>query len=201
MLAANLACEVLEHAINTALAQHRGQGPLFEGASGKVIELKLKELTWPLFVIPRANGVSLLSQYGDTPDVSVSLPLTQAQALSDGNRLMELIKQEQVALIGDLNVLQSFANQLKRLDIDWLAPIAALVGDPAAHKLGGLFAELRHKGSRFQSGASMQLKNWLSDEAKLAPGKAEFSGFRQQVTQLEQATATLEQKIKQLVSR
>ncbi|GLS82292.1 ubiquinone biosynthesis accessory factor UbiJ [Paraferrimonas haliotis] len=200
MLFASFACEVAEQSINWALAQHRGSQQLFSKLSGQVIKLRLSELPWPIYLLPSSNRVQLMTQYGGDVDVAVSLPLSQAQALSDGGQITALIKSGQLELEGDIAVLQQFANDLKQLDVDWLAPLANVIGEAPAHKVSQQSVTARENLSELFNKGKEEAKHLLSDELQLAPTHSEFEQFRDEVDALAGRLQRLERKLRQLNS-
>jgi ubiquinone biosynthesis protein UbiJ len=106
-----------------------------------------------------------------------------------------------VIVAGDQDLLRHLKGTLRHLDIDWEEALAELLGDVPAHLIGrGLRGGLRwglDAGQRVRSG----LGEYVREEARLTPGRAELENWIHDVGALSLDTERLAARLDRLRRR
>ncbi|MEE4109937.1 MAG: SCP2 sterol-binding domain-containing protein, partial [Halieaceae bacterium] len=114
-----------------------------------------------------------------------------AAALINGN----------LRLDGSSATLLSMQRVLGGLDIDWEAPLVAGLGDVAGHQIAGMLegalAWSRQAGSNLQR----QLREFATEEARLAPPPLELEHFYEDIQTLSERSERLAQRVERLRRR
>jgi len=114
-----------------------------------------------------------------------------AAALINGN----------LRLDGSSATLLSMQRVLSALDLDWEAPLVAGLGDVMGHQLAGMlsgtFAWSRQAGSNLQR----QLREFATEEARLAPPPLELEHFYEDIQSLSERSERLAQRVDRLRHR
>lgn len=103
-----------------------------------------------------------------------------------------------IALSGDLQVAQSFASLLGRLEPDWEEYLARYTGDTLAFQAGQTARALRRWGRQAAHALTEDTRDYLQFEARLLPSAAEVEGFNRAVDDLRAATERLEARARRL---
>jgi ubiquinone biosynthesis protein UbiJ len=114
-----------------------------------------------------------------------------AAALINGN----------LRLDGSSATLLSMQRVLGGLDIDWEAPLVAGLGDVVGHQIAGMLegalAWSRQAGSNLQR----QLREFATEEARLAPPPLELEHFYEDIQTLSERSERLAQRVERLRRR
>ncbi len=163
--------------------------------AGKSLQVRLKELPWPiLFSFSEQIDVQLLSeqQVADSAaDCVIELNLETLPKLKDSSQLTQLIQQQQLNLVGDIYVAQTFSSLLKELDIDWEEQLSHYVGDVAAHKSFSTAKAALNSAKQQVSKQEQALAKKLTQADSIAVTADEMRSFSQGVSHLRSATERL----------
>ena len=193
----NLICGLLEsgvnklHQLDSSASQRRKQ------LDGTIIGVCLKEINKPLYFVISTQQIDILSKYEGETDCFIRLNISALKELQNNHQLTHLIKTEQLEVEGDIQLVQSFAQLLTEMDIDWEEHLSSKIGDVFAHKLCYHFKQ-------GQKNLSVQLKKiekhgaeYITEELKLAPSPLQVVSFCEQVNDLKKQTDALAQRIQQ----
>ncbi len=191
----------LEAAINRALTLDKLTAQQLGELEGKVFRLQCTQPTADFYLLPLAGQVQLKGFHdgevttairgtaGDFADLATAGD--PAAALINGN----------IELDGDSAPLMELQRILARLDLDWEAPLVKALGDVAGHQLAeglrGLFSWGRQAGDS----VLRQLEEFIHEEARLAPPRAEVEDFYDDVDKLGQRVDRLAARIARLSSK
>ena len=191
-------------AIETALAQlmklNSHLQSDFQALNGKVIEIRLTQLPWPLFFICN-DEILVLTHYEVDADVSLSSDLQTLAQIHKGASLTDLIKADKLHIDGDINILQQFSGYLEKLEFDLVEPISKYIGDVPAHLLQSGVLQIKDKLKSITQGTSQHLTELAVEEYKLAPHRIEYIHFCDQLDDLSADADTLEKRIADLKDR
>ncbi|QYX65193.1 SCP2 sterol-binding domain-containing protein [Shewanella putrefaciens] len=192
-----LVCAAIETGLKKLQAQAGDDYSRQRQLHGKVFRIQLSQLSWPLYLV-FAKEIQVLSRYEGDVDVSLHADATTLYRVSEGANLTELIKQDQLKLEGDLNLLQSFSQYLRGIEFDFAEPISRYLGDGPTHKL----ISTGHQAKSFALEVLRKTRSHLGqlavEEYRLAPHPIELLHFRDQVDDLVADTRAIEQRIAQL---
>lgn len=188
----------LETALNTALRMDPVAFGKLDRFSGKVIAIELQGLDLTLYLLPGADGISLMSQYDAEADTVLSgTPLAMAK-MALGPDASKVLFAGEVTIRGDVETGQAFKRLLDGLDIDWEEQLARYTGDIAAHKLGDLFRATTQWGRQALKILGQDTTEYFQQEGQDLPVPAAVRQFMHEVDVLRDDTARLEARLTRL---
>ena len=200
-LTAELAMSVtagLETALNTALRHDPDAFKRLENFSDKVIAIELQGLDLTLYLLPGANGISLMSQYPAEPDTTLcGTPLAMAK-MALGPDASKILFTGEVTIRGDVETGQRFKRLLDELDIDWEEQLSLYSGDVVAHKLGDLLRATAAWGQQTLTILGQDAAEYLQLEGQDLPLPGTVRQYLQAVDAVRDDTARLEARVARL---
>lgn len=194
----SLVCAVIETTLNQLLQLDSSAEQRLPPLTGKAIKLTLQEYKQPLHFFFSNQRVEVLAEYEGTLDAELTIAATTLPQLKQSGQITELIKSEQLVIVGDIKLLQHFADLMIKLNIDWEEHLSHYTGDIIAHRSSQFGSKVWSKLSKLQQQNKKQVAEYITQELRLAPGRLEFVHFSDQVNQLNKQLNQLEQRIKQL---
>lgn len=201
----NLASEILsgftamlEKALNTAVSLDPETLQRLEAFAGKVIAIELQGFNLTFYLLPAADGFTLLNRYAGEADTTLSgTPLGLAE-MALGPDAGRVLFSGEVTIRGDVELGQKFKRLLDDLDIDWEEQLSHLTGDIAAHKLGDLFRATGAWGQQAIGVLGRNTAEYLQQESRDLPMAEEVAAFNQEVDTLRDDVARLDARIARL---
>lgn len=188
----------LETALNTALRLDPAAIKKLARFSGKIIAIELQGLELTLYLLPGADGISLMSQYDAEPDTILSgTPLAMAK-MALGPDASQVLFAGEVTIRGDVETGQGFKRLLDELDIDWEEQLARYTGDIAAHKLGSMFRATVAWGQQALDILAQDATEYFQQESQDLPVPAAVRQFMHEVDELRDDSARLESRVTRL---
>ncbi len=194
----SLICATIETALNKLLTLDNTSQQRMSLLVGHTVGVEVTELKQPLFFNFSEHRVEVLGQYEGDVAVQLILDFNALMILKNNGDINELIKSDQLIINGDIKILQSFADLLTKLDIDWEEHLSTYTGDVLAFKVSQGFNKLKKTVTHQTKKTQMNAKAYLTEEARLVLGKLEFIHFSDQVSDLSNQTDLLAQQINQL---
>lgn len=192
---------VLESLINRALALDSNTREQLQTLAGHSFRL---DCTQPaLSVVLIVGDSQLLLQNGsDTPATTslrgswdefakIALADDPAAALINGD----------VRIDGDTARVLELRSILAELDIDWEAPLAKLLGDVAAHRLGKTIRRGNRWAQQAFTAMRRQASEFVREESQWVPHPIEAEDFYRDVEALALRTEKLQARLQQLQQR
>ena len=185
----------LEFALNQALSADADSQAKLNQFDGRSIHLDITD--FQLSVLIRFDNQSV--QLSDGRDQSADLMIAaDSAALIKVARNPENLFSAQLKILGDVQFAKQLQDWLDGFDFDWEAQLAKVTGDTLAYPIAqGLrqgFGWLNDSADSFQQ----SLAEYLREESRLLPDKAETNRFMQQVDTLQAAVDRLEARIQRL---
>ena len=196
----SLVCGVIDTTINQLLTRDASATQRMAPLVNKAFKLTLKEYQQPLFFFFSAQRVEIFNKYEGELDVELTLGLSALAKLQDNGAITQLIKSEQLIIVGDIKLLQQFAELLTDLDIDWPDQLAPYTGDVLAYHSANLITKTASKLKSVATATHRQCGEYLIEELALAPSQLEFIHLSDQIDDVAQQVAQLESRIAQLRS-
>jgi len=196
----SLVCAVIETTINQLLALDSSAQLRIAPLRGKAFKLTLQQYQQPLYFFFNHQRVEILGQYEGALDVELVVSASALGQLQDNGAITKLIKSEQLVIVGDIKLLQQFAELLTKLDIDWAEHLSHYTGDVVAYHSIESLKKISSSLSNLKSATTEQAALYITQELKLAPGQLELVHFSDQVTSLSQRLSELESRISTLRS-
>ncbi|WP_299075021.1 SCP2 sterol-binding domain-containing protein [uncultured Paraglaciecola sp.] len=197
---AQLVTSGIELTINKLLKLDEESQLRLKKLSGRSLQVTIKELPWPLlFSFSEQVDVRAVMATSETSSESVDclieLNLETLPKLKDSSQLTQLIQQQQLSLIGDIYVAQTFSTLLKDLDIDWEELLSQYTGDVVAHQTFSSMRTLFDTAkTQIEQGAAA-LSEHLTQSDSIAVKPSEMLSFSQSVSELRSDTERLSARI------
>jgi len=184
----------LESLLNRNIAGSARARGLLARIAGRSLELRLAATPLKLRFVAGADSVSL-SMQGDTPaDATIEgSPFTFAR-LAMGNP-MQTIRAGGAQVTGDGEVAQGFQQLFEAAQPDFEEELSRLTGDVAAHRLANLARDAVEFGRRARETFMQNVAEYVTEESRDVPLRAEVEEFLAGVDGLREATDRLEARI------
>lgn len=186
-----------EEAINRALPYAPQTQAALAKLEGQSVQIFVTE---PQFSVTIVLGgiLQLRSVYEDKVGASIEGTLREYLTAAAADDPAIALINGNLRIRGDSRLMQKLQSLLSELDIDWEAPIAAVVGDVAGHQIGKTLRSLFNWGKQSRSSLERQLSEFILEEARFSPSKLELEDFYRDIRKLQQSIDRAEAKLKRL---
>lgn len=191
----------IETAINRLLALDPASRARGEHLAGKRVQIQLREFTPPLWLLFSPGRVDCLGQYEGQADASLTLSLAALPLLKDPGLLTRYIREEKLDISGDPGLINAVAVLFGRLEIDWEEQLSHYTGDVLAHGLCRGLRQLHQGASRQLELLRQDLAEYITEEARLAPGPLEVAAFCDDVDALRRRFEQTQLRVERLLHR
>ncbi len=190
-----------ETAINRALDYDPASRAAIAELEGQVVCIESTLPPLRFYVLHDPDGLMLLENYEGEPDTTLT-----GSALSLAT--LAVVGQEQVSFFatgievrGSQELLRKIREILIKLDVDWEAILAKLIGDVPAHLLGsGLRSAANwHRTAFGRAGAAFSGFN--QEELRVVPTKPEVETFFRDVGKLKQDVDRASARVMRLIEQ
>jgi ubiquinone biosynthesis protein UbiJ len=190
----------LESLLNRNIAGSSRARGLLARIAGRSLELRLAATPLRLRFAAGAEGVSL-AMGGEAPaDATIEgTPFTFAR-LALGNP-METLRAGGAQVTGDAEIAQGFQKLFEAAQPDFEEELSRLTGDVAAHHLANLARDAVDFGRRARETFMQNVSEYLTEESRDVPLRAEVEEFLAGVDGLREATDRLEARLAALERR
>ena len=89
-----------------------------------------------------------------------------------------------ITISGDATLIQDLHMTIESLDVDWQDYLAPILGDVISHELGEIDRHARDWSKSAGSNMRRNIRDYLTEEARLAPGALEVDSFSNRLDQL-----------------
>jgi ubiquinone biosynthesis accessory factor UbiJ len=193
--------ELVEAAINTYVALDPELQKGLAELVGKRVEISIKGTAFTFHLRFETDGVRLLAQAEQPADVMVEA--TPFALL----RLLTVIGEEnalagsEIAVQGEVADAQRIRSLLSRRHVDAEELLARVLGDVAAHQVGNFVRSLVDAGRRTTGALLQDLGEYLSEESRISPSRAELDALTSAVESLRDDAERLDKRILRLQQR
>lgn len=161
---------------------------------GQVLEVQLTSPFLQLFILPVADGIEF-TQSDLVADCQISGAWVDFLAIAeDEHRLFG----SGVQIHGNQQLVKSLKEILSELEIDWEALLADHLGDLPAHQLARIFGSAKRYAEHSSRLLLADLSDYLHEEIRVAPPKAELQQFYQGVDELRLRADRLQARVQLL---
>ena len=194
----------LERSLNALLARDPAAPARLSRLAGQRLLVRLEGSPLAVAMAYHAQGVDLMRP-DDEPehafDAVVELDPETLGELLGGASVERLMFQGKLAVRGHIPLLEATRDLLLDLDLDWEGELAHWLGDVPAHSLAEGMRSLGRWGLRTRQELCADVSEYVFEEARLLPGRHQFEGLRDHLTELEIATDRLEARLERLRRR
>ncbi|GLR07365.1 hypothetical protein COO59_16845 [Mixta theicola] len=191
----------LETALNRILYRDRGLKAARQRLNGKVLQLRLQELSQPVTLVFSEHQVDVLGEWQDRCDCTVITRLSLLPKLRDRQQLTGMIRHGELEVEGDLQVVQQFSALIDMAELDPAEYLAPWTGDIVAQSI----SNVARRGLQLLRGDIQRKQRYLTEtlteEWRVAPGPLEMAWYGEEVDALERQASQLEQRLLQLEAK
>ncbi|MEH6576025.1 MAG: SCP2 sterol-binding domain-containing protein [Amphritea sp.] len=165
---------------------------------GKVIAVRLDTPGLSLSIQPNPNGLQLDLIERSDADVTLTGSASDFFQLLTAQEKSDALFGKSIAIEGDSGLATVFSQILIDAALDWEGILAEIIGDLPAHQLARY---LRWKAAFYLNTGSSLMQNteeYLHEEIRLLPTRAEIDHFLQQVDTLKEDTERAEARLQKL---
>ena len=174
----------LEVAIQQYLAMADNAERFLEPLAGKVIALSLQPFNQRIILSPTTETIVLLEYYDESIDTTLSGSIPAFMAMSLSDTPMNSIFSGEIHIEGDMEVGKSFQQLFAQLDIKLETKVASFIGETLANKLGSFTKSSYDWGQETIKTFKLNSTEFLQEESRDVPAKAEIAIFYRQVDTL-----------------
>jgi ubiquinone biosynthesis protein UbiJ len=203
LLLPQVATATLELIINKALVLNNNKSVSFAGVAQKTLTLELAELPFTLCFTVNTSAsktVVIVRSRTEFSDCTINTSLNTLNKLKANQSLTQLIKQDELDVMGDIKIAQQFANIAQSLEIDWQSELAKHLGDVPTYKL----LQFGNKITKSLVGKGKQLEadigEYLVHEKRLVVTRSQINAFNQKTKDVAKKVDTLSARIDKLVA-
>lgn len=188
----------VETVLNAFLWRERALKPARQRLTGKVLRVELKEFSSPLVLVFSERQLDVLGAWEGEADCTVTTRIGVLPQLRNRQQLTSLIRNGDLEVQGDLQVVQNFVALADLAEFDPAELLAPYTGDIAAE---GVSKVLRGGAKFLKQGLERQqhyVAEAVTEEWRLAPGALELAWFAEETMAVERAVDALTKRLEKL---
>ena len=189
---------LLETTFNNYLALDPEAPEKLTAFDGKVICIDIRGLNKRISLLINGCKISVDKQHDGEPDATIIGSPAALFKLGVHRDSAPLFFAGEIEIRGDTRLGRQFKSLLADMDIDWEEHLSRLIGDIAAHRVAGLFNELKEWGESVAGNFADDVGEYLQEESRDVVSGAEMGMFYQQVDKLRDDTERLKARIDRL---
>ena len=189
---------LLETAFNNYLALDPEAPEKLTAFDGKLICIDIRGLNKRIYLLINDRKISVLKQHDAGPDATITGSPAALFKLGVQRDSAPLFFAGEVEIRGDTRLGRQFKSLLADMEIDWEEHLSRLIGDIAAHRVAGLFNELKGWSESAADNFADDVGEYLQEESRDVVSEAEMGMFYHQVDKLRDDTERLQARIDRL---
>ena len=174
----------LETAINTALKYDPGTVRDLSELEGQVLLIDCSMPTMRLAIETNQQKIILHNNWDGEAAVTVQGTMVALVKMAVNASDTSSFANSGVQLSGNLETLHRLHKILSKLNIDWEAALADLVGDVPAHVIGSAVRKSAKVSTESLQRASSALVEVAQEEFEIIPSQNRFEQFKQNIRQM-----------------
>ena len=196
----SLLLSLLEPAINQYLGLADNYKSLMSPLAGKVIAIEISDLGQTIYFCPGEERLQILENHTEAVDARLKGSLASLGMMGLSATPMHALFKGQVSIEGDTLLAHKFQSLFSKLDLNLSNRLAAFTGAEVANRLTALFTDSRAWTEDTLHNFRINLEEFLQEETRDLPAKAEAEIQFQRIDQLRTDTDRLEARLERLHS-
>jgi ubiquinone biosynthesis protein UbiJ len=191
-----------ERALNQAIALAPTSHQALQELSGTLLGIEVTSLDLTLYVdMVSGTEIRLLMHCERSTDAFVRGSLEDFAALAASDDPAATLINSGIELQGRSASLISLQQVISAMDVDWEAPLVDVLGDLPGHQLAQALRRLFHWSEGARTSLKRQVSEYLLEEGRLTPPKAELEHFYDAVQSLSMRVERAQQQVERLMAR
>ena len=196
----SLLLSLLEPAINQYLGLADNYKSLMAPLAGKVIAIEISDLGQTIYFCPGEERLQILENHTEAVDARLKGSLASLGMMGLSATPMHALFKGQVSIEGDTLLAHKFQSLFSKLDLNLSNRLAAFTGAEVANRLTALFTDSRAWTEDTLHNFRINLEEFLQEETRDLPAKAEAEIQFQRIDQLRTDSDRLEARLERLHS-
>lgn len=191
-----------ERALNGALALAPTSQQALDTLAGTVLGIEVTTLDLVAYLEVVSGEELRLMAHCETPTAAfVRGSLEDFAALATSDDPAATLINSHIEIEGSSASLIALQHIVAGMEVDWEAPIVDALGDVAGHQLAETLRGIFRWGANASASLKRQLSEYLLEEGRLTPPKAELEYFYESVQTLSLKVERLQAKVQRLIAR
>jgi len=178
----------LEKILNEIVTRDAYIAKQFSAFDSKCIEILSRRPDFSLSVRFEDEAIKLSAidseTLGITVDATISGKAENLLALLARKSDQRALADSSIDISGDATLVQDLHVTIQSLDIDWQDYLAPILGDVLSHELGQIERNAKQWGKSAGDNMERGVRDYLTEEARLVPGRLEVESFTDRLDQL-----------------
>lgn len=192
----------VEQALNQAIALAPHSHQELDAVSGTLLGIEITTIDLTIYIeMVRGTEVRLRSHCERETDAFVRGTLEDFAALAISDDLAATLINNGIELEGSSASLVTLQQVISRMEIDWEAPLVELLGDVAGHQIAEGLRRFFRWGEGARASLRRQVSEYLLEEGKLTPPKAELEHFYDAVQSLAMRVERAQSRVEKLLAK
>lgn len=188
----------VERSLALAIQQDPLTAQRLAAMHGRVILIRSRAPDMAIYVLPDDQGLSLFSHYEGEPDCTLGAPASLLAQLAISSDRQTILKDDQLELSGDTQVLVQLQNVFADLQIDGEAALARWLGPVVAHAIGNLARTGRGWARESRRSLQQSVTEYLTEEGRQLVGRAEADTAAARIHELRLQLDRLDARVQRL---
>ena len=191
-----------ERAMNQAIALSPTSHQALGGLSGTLLGVEITTLDLTLYIeMTDATNVRLMTHCENKPDAFVRGTLEDFGALATSDDPAATLINSGIELQGSSHSLIALQQVVSRMDIDWEAPLVDVLGDVMGHQIARGLRSFSRWGEGARESLKRQMSEYLLEEGRVTPPKAELEHFYDAVQSLAMRVDRAQSQVEKLLAK
>ena len=191
-----------ERALNQTIALTPTSHQELEALSGTLLGIDITSLDLTLFIdMISGTEIALLAHCERRPDAFVRGTVEDFAALVASDDPAATLINSGIELEGSSTKLITLQQIVSKMDVDWEAPLVDALGDVMGHQLAQALRAMFRWSESARASLKRQLSEYLLEEGKLTPPKAELEHFYDSVQSLSLRVERAQSQVAQLLAQ
>ena len=191
-----------ESALNQAIALAPMSHQELDALSGTLLGVEITSLDLTLYIdLVSGTEVRLMMHCERPTDAFVRGSLEDFAALAASDDPAATLINSGIELEGRSTSLINLQQVISKMDVDWEAPLVNTLGDVTGHQLAQTLRKFFQWSEGARASLKRQLSEYLLEEGRLTPPKAELEYFYDSVQSLSMRVERAQQQVEKLLAK
>lgn len=162
---------------------------------GKRLCIQFEDL--PITVVLQGTDTAIITFINgdDSADIRVTGTTINLARLGLAKEPQSLLNEGTIKINGDLAVLLAFQNLIQKIDYDWEAKLAGIIGDAPAHAISTSIQKAKSWSRQNKQSSLQDITEYLQEEKGLLPPREAVEDFYDDLAELRQTIDRLSAKL------
>ena len=191
-----------EQALNQAIALAPYSHQELDAVSGTLLGIEITTLDLTVYIeMVTGTEVRLMAHCERDTDAFLRGTLADFAALATSDEPTATLINSGIELEGSSASLITLQQVIARMEIDWEAPLVELLGDVVGHQIAEGLRRFFRWGEGARTSLKRQVSEYLLEEGRLTPPKAELEHFYDAVQSVAMRVERAQRQVEKLLAK